>query len=67
MTDLEIMKAMLKLAKIKFKKMVFGAFEPEMKTRGGEIWLIVEYGYPGFYSRIIFDVHGVLLRMEAYE
>jgi hypothetical protein len=60
MADLEIMKAMLKRAKIKFNEMVFGDFEPE-------IWIIVEYGYPGFYSRIIFDVHGVLLRMEAYE
>jgi hypothetical protein len=67
MTDLETMKVMLKRAKIEFNEIVFGDSEPGIKTRGGEIWMIVEYGYPGFYTRIIFDVHGVLLRMEAYE
>lgn len=61
MTDLEIIKDMLRRANLKYE-------EHPMERRGlvGGVELTIEAGYFGFYTSMVFN-NGKLVEMGAYE
>ena len=63
MSDLDAMLAMLDRAKIEFEREII----PISCKDAGHTELMVERGYTGFVSCLIFSPDGALVSIEAYE